>query len=219
MENLQIVTEEMRECNLKCWKISRGKQLLTDQDDDTMHIETSITRLTDKVRLYDGIINITLSGVNKAKRKGAETYKVRSYTIKAGSAVDAIPVTQIGVPHDDKEKRQMMEEIVKLREQILETKYKEEIQALRREIAAIREEDSDDGLFGMGDILKPYLAQLLAPGAAAAAPGIHGLDENSLVDEWIKLDKEAPALLAAIVRMCRDNRESYNTYKPFIINS
>lgn len=220
--HIDYIINEMHENGLNCWNIRDGKSLLAEQDDDGKDVAASAAQLKDKLRsIGQGYVTVNLSGVNKKNRKAAEALKVRTYTLVTGgsdkSPVTVAPVSGIG----SKELEELREANKKLEMQLLESKYQQKLDDLNKKIEGL-ENDDDSPIGRLETILIPIITEIFTngmnKGATVVAPTINGVKEESLLDQWIEVDPDAPAVLKKIVTLAIEKPETYKTYKPILLS-
>jgi hypothetical protein len=219
-ETIDFIIEEMKEHSLNCWNIMDGKNKLSEQDDEGMDIGTSIQKLKSKLTsLGARYVSVNLSGVNKSRRKGAEAMNVRKYTILAGTGkeVPQIIAPVAGIPY--KELDALREANEKLKLQLIEYKYEQKLNDLHKKIEGLESED-DSPIGRLETILIPIITEIFTSGKTSqvVAPTINGVKEETLIDQWISVDSDAPEVLKKIVTLAITKPDVYKTYKPILLS-
>ena len=217
---IQYITDELQEYNLVCWSIKNGKDLLAEQDDPDMNATQSADLLRRKVEgIRNARLTINLSGVNKASRRGAETFRVRTYNLD--TTVNT-PGTTIGMHTPEIEK--LHHAILEKEREILNLKYALEkandtIDQLRKELDEEPEEDDANGINGIVQTINqlapliPSLSQLFT---RKETPTINGISETF---ETLKaLDPQADEVITAICYFAKYDKGSYSMYKNILLS-
>jgi len=217
---LEYIIDEMNEHSLNCWNIKDGNSMVGEQDDEGMDIHTSIHKLKSKLSgLGAGYYTLNLSKVNKGKRKGADANNGRKYTVLTGSSKEVqnmvLPVA--GIPN--KELEALREANEKLKLQLLENKYEQKLNELTKKIEGLESED-DNPIGRLETILIPIITEIFTSGktSQAIAPTINGVQEETLIDQWISVDPDAPEVLKKIVTLAITKPDVYKTYKPILLS-
>jgi len=216
---LGYITDELQEYNLVCWSVKNGKDLLAEQDDPDMNATQSADLLRRKVEgIRDARLTINLSGVNKASRKGAETFRIRTYNLD--TTVSKGPTT-IGMHTPEIEK--LHHQLLEKEREILNLKYALEkandtIDQLRKEAEEEPEED-EQGMFGISPAMISQATQLLSVLNSLGPkpqPELHGLPETAATLQ--SLDPQADEVITAICYFAKYDRASYGMYKNILLS-
>lgn len=208
---------EMKENNLNCWNIKDNKNLLAEVDDDTIDTAASAAILQNKLSLLagSGIVTVTLSKSVKKNRVGKEAFKVRTYTINTGEK----ELNKMDISGINSELKSLREENAKLKEQLISQTYEQKLKDLEKKIEGLENKPDDDDPIGrVVDLVIPILSNMLVNPAPAPAPNINGIEEDTVLDEWLKLDPEAIKVMKAIVNLAKNKPSQYQTYKPILLN-
>lgn len=219
-DTIEFIIEEMKEHSLNCWNIMDGQKKLSEQDDEGMSIDNSINKLKTKLKnLGTKYVTVKLSGVNKSKRRGAEANNVRHFTVLAGSGKEnpeiVLPVA--GIPN--KELDALREANEKLKLQLIEYKYEQKLNDLHKKIEGLESED-DSPIGRLETILIPIITEIFTSGKTSqvVAPTINGVQEETLIDQWMSVDPDAPEVLKKIVTLAITKPDVYKTYKPILLS-
>lgn len=216
---LAYITDELQEYNLVCWSVKNGKDLLAEQDDPDMTATQSADLLRRKVEgIRDARLTINLSGVNKASRKGAETFRIRTYNL---DTTVSKPGTTIGMHTPEIEK--LHHQLLEKEREILTLKYALEkandtIDQLRKEAEQEPEED-DQGMFGISPAMISQATQLLSVLNSLGPkpqPELHGLPEAATTLQ--SLDPQADEVITSICYFAKYDKSSYTMYKNLLLS-
>lgn len=219
--HIDYIINEMHENGLNCWNIRDGKSLLAEQDDDSKDTSASAAQLKDKLHsIGAGYVTVNLSGVNKKGRKGAEALKVRTYSVVCGGSDKSQAVAPVnGIP--SKEIQELREANKKLEMMLIESKYQQKLDDLNKKIEGLESED-ENPIGRLETILIPIITEIFTngmnKGAQVIAPTINGVQEETLIDQWMSVDPEAPEVLKKIVTLAITKPDVYKTYKPILLS-
>jgi hypothetical protein len=219
-DSIEFMIEEMKEHSLNCWNIMDGQKKLSEQDDEGMSIDNSINKLETKLKnLGARFVTVKLSGVNKSKRRGAEANNVRHFTVYAGSGKEAPEIMLPVAVVPNKELESLREANEKLKLQLIEHKYEQKLNDLHKKIEGLESED-DSPIGRLETILIPIITEIFTSGKTSqvVAPTINGVQEETLIDQWMSVDPDAPEVLKKIVTLAITKPDVYKTYKPILLS-
>lgn len=215
--HIDYIINEMHENGLNCWNVRDGKSLLAEQDDDGKDVSASAALLKDKLNsIGAGYLTVNISGVNKKNRKAGEALKVRTYTVLAGSTdnkVSAVPVAGF----DTKELDKIRAENEALKLQLVENKYQQKLNELEKKIEGLENGEEENPIGRLESIILPIITNMFST-SVTPAPTINGIEENTLLDQWLEVDPEAIKVLEKIVTLAVHKPEMYKTYKPILLS-
>jgi hypothetical protein len=212
--HIDYIINEMHECGLNCWNVRDGKSLLAEQDDDGKDVSASAALLRDKLNsIGAGYLTVNLSGVNKKNRKAAEALKVRTYTVLAGSGDPKQAPIISGIDNKELEKLRQENEALKL--QMVKSEYNQKLEALEKKIEGL--ESGDESPMGrIETLLLPIITNMFST-SVTPAPTINGIKEETLIEQWISVDPDAPKVLEKIVNLAVNSPGMYKQYKPILL--
>jgi hypothetical protein len=214
--SIDYAISEIIDNNLICWSIKDNKALLTEQDDHTIKSEDSARMLKNKLTaIGNGIVTVNASGKPKKDRAGAETHKIRTFTIDLNQAARVTSVNSIS-DHNSREILNKELELIKTRFE-LEQAYKK-IQELEKQITELEEEEEEEetiGGFSVKTLQTVLINQLLNGGNTtppAAAPTINGING----DAWEQFKAKEPRALeivSAVLNLMNNDPDTYKLVK------
>ena len=216
--SLKYIQDEIHDYNLICWTVRNGKDLLAEQDDPTLSASESAELLKRKVDgITDARLTVSLSGVSRSGRKGAETHRVRTYSIDTQQSK---PLT-IGAHTPEIEK--LHHAILEKEREILQLKYalekaNDQIDELKKELEEEDSEEQEQGLFGLSPAMISQATQLLSMLnniTPAKQPEIHGVPA---VDTFRAVDAKADEVIEAICYFAKYEPGQYSLYKSMLIS-
>ena len=219
--HIDYIINEMHENGLNCWNVRDGKSLVAEQDDEDKDVTSSAALLRDKLKsIGAGYLTVNLSGVSKKNRKAAETMKVRTYTVVAGSRDSKQMIAPVsGI--DTKELDRMRAENEALKLQIVESKYQAKLDDLNKKIEGLQN-DEDNPIGRLETILIPIITEIftgsMAKSSTSVGPVINGITETNLIDQWLAVDPNATEVLEKIVSLAVNNPSMYKQYKPILLS-
>jgi hypothetical protein len=160
--------------------------------DENVTVEKAVEQLRECLESLNGsFVTIKVSAVTKKAKAQARDYSLRIYNVKLSTP--AQQVGGIGAVNDDY--KSLMAEITALKEQLIETKFKNEIAGLREEMERIKTEKSDP----ISDIAQAMLIQYMQPQQKGIV-GIAGTSESVSATE-IQSDRDR---FTAVVKRLRN---------------
>jgi len=223
---------EIQDNNLLFWSIKDNKALLSEFDNEAANISESLETLKTKLAaIGNGIVTVTASGKPKRDRKGAETFKVRTFTIN----LDREKITGIGghstatAPAYHSEKFEGLQHSLLNKEmEILRLKFalekaEDERDTWRKKYEDLEKESEsaeDESIGGFSpkmleNVLISSLTSMFTPAATNPAPPINGLPED--LEAWKAKDADAPRVIAAIINVIQREPETYKTIKNLLL--
>jgi len=217
--SIQYILDELQDYNLVCWTVKNGKDLLAEQDDPNMSASESAALLQRKVQgISDARLTISLSGVNKAGRKGAETHRIRTYILETAAT------KSMSIAGHTPEIERLHHEILDKEREILGLKYalekaNDQIESLKKEIEEEDTEEEEKGLFGLSPAMISQATQLLSMLnniGPAKQPEIHGTPD--IAQTYRSLDPKADEVIEAICYFSKYDPGSYSMYKSVLLS-
>lgn len=223
--NIKYVLTEVIDNNLICWSIKDNKALLAEQDSLAFDAEESAKLLQNKLAaIGNGIVTVTASGKPKKDRAGAETRKVRSFTVNLDREA-AAAITGNTMHHNSKAVEDLHHELLNKEREILQLKYALEkandtIDELKKQLEEEGEEETIAGLSPklIETVLSSTLVNIFAP-KEAAATAINGLDDASPLALWMQKDKEAEQIIKSILVVIEKDPTTYNFIKSTLLSN
>jgi len=122
-----------------------------------------------------------------------------------------------GIPN--KELDALREANEKLKLQLIEYKYEQKLNDLHKKIEGLESED-DSPIGRLETILIPIITEIFTSGKTSqvVAPTINGVQEETLIDQWMSVDPDAPEVLKKIVTLAITKPDVYKTYKPILLS-
>lgn len=231
----KAVSDTMHDMSFATYVVkSRGGSMIGYQLDKKMGVDESIDRL--KKLLLEQTGDMAKVEINPKSAGGGDSYKCIKMDVDLstvpGRAVSGIVHQTQGMSSDyqkliDKQNAELM----KLKEEIIELRYQQKIDKLQEQISGIKD---NDPIGKLTEVLVPVLIQYL-PGLLTPkdAKTINGVESDTvatnfnlsrkdraalMASELMKIDGEGDELLAAIYLIASKSINSYNTYKPTLIN-
>ncbi len=223
----KAVINTMNDLSLCTWVVKGKSGNLLAYQYDKLDIDVSIDRLKNVLLEQRGDFIRVEIGNQKSASKGGDNYKVIKMdvdlsTLNPGAAS---PVNfSIAESSDFKALQKMVADqnavIMKLSNDLIESRYKNEIEALKQQIAGIQEQDS---IGKMADTLLPLIAAYIPNLLPAPQKNINGIapEESETFAEYLyflKLDPEAPKVIEAISRIAETAPATYASYKKMLLS-
>lgn len=227
--NIKYVLAEILDNNLICWSIKDNKALLAEQDSLAFDAAESAKLLENKLAaIGNGIVTVTASGKPKKDRAGAETRKIRSFTINLDREA-ATTINAGSMHHNGAEIEKMHHMLLDKEREILALKYALEkandtIDELQKELE--EEAEEEETIAGLSPkmietVLSSTLINIFTPKAAEATNinGINGLDDSLPLAQWKAVDPEAEKVIKAILLVIEKDPNTYNFIKSTLLNT
>lgn len=224
---------EIEENNLLFWSIKDNRALLSEYDNDGGNISTSLATLKNKLAaIGNGIVTVTASGIAKKDRKGAETRKIRTFTINLDrEKINALPgpMQSSASPYHSEKFEALQHELLNKEMEILRLKFalekaEDERDTFRKKYEELeKESDQEEETIGgfspkmLENVLISSLTSMFTPAATNPAPPINGIPED--VETWKAADADAARVISAILVVMKKEPETYKTIKNLLLAS
>lgn len=214
---VDFIVQEMLENNLSFWSINKGKRKYSENDNKNISTSDSVKLLVKKLKDLNGAgeVLVIVSEFPKANRRGTAASRVLKYLVNVD---DKEIIQKMDISGISNELDKLRAENMQLKEKLISQAYEQKLEALEKKIEGLQQPQEEDHIGRVVDLVIPILSNMLLNPPPPAAP-INGLAEETLLDEWCKIDKDAPKVLQAIVNLAKRSPITYSTYKPLILQN
>lgn len=230
---IDYALKEIADNRLLFWSIKDGRALLAEQDDSAMTLNNSISLLREKLlSIGNGLVTVNASPKPKKERRGADTFKIRTFSLnldKVEKAVSGAQPVSSGADYNQSPKIESLHhQLLEKEREILKLSYaleraEDERDQWRKKYDDLLAEESEEETIGgfspkmIESVLTNSLAALFTPATPAPPAPINGLPED--LTTWQQLDADAPKVVAAILKVIAREPQTYQTIKSVLFTN
>jgi hypothetical protein len=236
----KAVTDTMVDLNLPVWQVKSrtGGTLLGYQLNEKMDVDSSIERLKKLLtEITADSVKVTLLPSLTKGKSGGNVHNQINMEVDLSSLRPPVAVSGIAAVNSASKYEQLIQELNdrnnKLAQQLIETKYQQQIEQLNKKIEGLETAKPSDPINRLLELVIPIALQnpaisgwiggLLGNGAAAPTErkDINGIEEENLspIDRLEKIDPDYISFIDAVATAAESDAKQYFMYKEMLVKN